>query len=297
PGVVSTWLSETNPAGGDRLSSKNVFVYGIILAFMLPWSAFLVHGCVMAIAELVRKQDVRSAYPTVLLLTTILVMSCFADRKDRYLLPMAPIASVVAAQSVLATLRRTKTALPDWSHWAVLIAFALIPLLGLSSAVKTADGGRWFSPAFAISATAIAAMIVIVGWLASHRQRFAMIVTPFILMMLLQAVGVQGYAKTREGRSEMRPLADFIRDRYPTAQVFNFRGEREEKRAPVDLSIYLNRPTLFVPDPATLPRTDRPQIYVIVQGRRDPEPLPASGWAFLHKVRRDKDWYWAFVRE
>jgi hypothetical protein len=251
----------------------------------------------MAIIEIVRKQDVRSPYPTIVLLTAILVMSCFADRKERYILPMVPIAAVVAAQSATAMLRRSKTALPDWSHWAMLVAFALIPLIGLTSAVKTIDGGRWFSPTFAISAAAIAFIIVLIGWLASHRHRFAMIVTPFVLMMLLQAVGVQGYAKTREGRSEMRPLAEFIRERYPNAQVYNFRGEREEKRAPVDLSIYLNRPTLLVTDPATLPFSDHPQIYVIVRGKSDPEPQPATAWRFLHKVRRDKDWYYAFVRE
>ena len=303
PGVVSTWLSETNPAGGERLSSKNVFVYGIILAFMLPWSIFLVHGAVQAIASIVRNWNsvnrervCRSAYPTVVLLTTIVMMSCFRDRKDRYLLPMVPIASVIAAQSAIAMLRRTNIALPDWSHWAMLIVFALIPLAGLTTAVKTVDGARWFSPMFASSATAVALVIVVVGWMTSRRARFAMIVTPFVLMMFLQAVGAHGYTKSRQGRSEMRPLAEFIRERYPTAQIYNYRGEREEKRAPVDLAIYMNRATLPLADPTTLPPSDRPQIYVMVQGKNEPEPQPAPGWNFLQKVKRDRDWYHAFVR-
>lgn len=298
PGVVHTWLSETNPAGGDRLSSKNIFVYGIILAFMLPWSIFLVHGCAMAIVNVVRRENLRSAYPTMILFTTIIVMSCFADRKERYILPMVPIASVIAAQSVVAMLRRTGTALPDWSHWTMLLAFALVPLLGITRVVTTIDGRPWFrNPTFPIASMILLVVIVLIGNLASARRRWAIAVTPFVLMMFLQVVGVLGYRQSREGSSEMRPLAEFIREKYPTAQVYNYRGERAEKRAPVDLSIYLNRPTPLISDPTALPPSDRPQIYVTVSGRNDPEPQPAPAWRFLHKVRRDKDWYYAFVRE
>ncbi len=49
---------------------------------------------------------------------------------------------------------------------------------------------------------------------------------------------------------------------YPDAEMFNYRPDGQMKRAPVDLSIYLNRPTKWIADPVTLPRTDRPQIYV-----------------------------------
>ena len=237
PGVVSTWLSETNPAGGDRRSGSNPFVYGIILAFMLPWSVFLVHGCIASIVALVRRQQVRDAYPTIVLLTTIIIMSCFADRKDRYLLAMAPIAAVIAAQSFMLTIRRAKQSLPDVSHWIMLFVFALIPLAGMTRAVETIDGKPWFSPAFAVGVSMVAIVIVIVGLIAARRTRWMMLVTTFALMMFLQAIGVRGYAKSREGQSEMRPLADFIWQHYPSAELFNFRGAREENRAPVDLAI------------------------------------------------------------
>jgi hypothetical protein len=114
--------------------------------------------------------------------------------------------------------------------------------------VKTIDGQPWFTPLFAIIASVIALAIVAIGWLATRRWRGAMLVTPVVLMMWLQAIGVHGYAKSREGRSEMRPLAEFVREHAPNAQVYNYRGEREEKRAPVDLAIYLNRSTSSLRD-------------------------------------------------
>jgi hypothetical protein len=227
----------------------------------------------------------------------IAVMTCFNDRKDRYILPLVPIASVVAAQSVVAMWKRAAHALPDWSHWITLIVLACLPMLGLTKIVTTFDGRPWFSPALAIGATVAALAIVFIGMAVAHRWRVAMIVTPFVLMLLLQAVGIDGYAKSREGRSEFRPLAEWVRENYPDAEMYNTRLDGQQKRASVDLSIYLNRATRWIADPASLPRSAHPQIYVIPQGRNEPMPQPAPGWKQAIKIPRDKAWYVAFVRE
>ena len=48
PGVMTTWLSETNPAGGDRRTGNNFFAYAVIIPFIFPWTALLVHGVIAA---------------------------------------------------------------------------------------------------------------------------------------------------------------------------------------------------------------------------------------------------------
>ncbi|CAN5584467.1 hypothetical protein BH09PLA1_BH09PLA1_08410 [soil metagenome] len=300
--IVKTWLSETNPAGGERTRSDNPVTYLLILPFMLPWAAYIVDRCgraVAAIAKSSHDDDWRAAYPVVFLIVALLVMSCFTDRKDRYLLPLVPMAALVAAQSAMRLLQRRKDALPDWSHWGMLIIFGLLPVLGATTiAVKNASGLAWYSRATAIAAATGGLAIVTLGFVISRRWRaVGMIGSAFLLMMFLQVIGILGYATSREGRSEFRPLAELIRRDYPDAEMYNWRADGQAKRASVDLSIYLNRITRWIPDPAALPRSDRPQIYVKPQDKGDPDPEPAPGWKFLHKMHRDKGWYVAFVRK
>ena len=144
--------------------------------------------------------------------------------------------------------------------------------------------------------TGIALMIVIVGMLASRRVHFAMILAHFCdddvpagnwhSRIFQESRGSQRYAPA--GGVHPRPPSD-CGNVQPSP--------RPIRNGPSDLSIYLNRATVLVPDPATLPQpTDRPQIYVQLQRRNEPEPKPSPGWTYLHKVRRDRDWYHAFVR-
>jgi hypothetical protein len=234
------------------------------------------------------------------LVLTIVVMSCFRDRKDRYLLPMVGVASVIAAQSFDATLRRRRGALPVLVHWFTLVVIACVPLLGMRTfAVKTVEGGPWFEPGFALLATISGVAIVALGALLYHRAgwRAAPVGATVALMLLLQAAGIRGYRLSREGRSEMRPLAESIRTRYPDVQMYHWRADGQMKRAPVDLSIYMNRVTKWMPDPATLPPHEgRPQVFIALEPRGEPEPVAPAGWTFFGRVKRDKDWYRAYVR-
>jgi hypothetical protein len=66
-----------------------------------------------------------------------------------------------------------------------------------------------------------------------------------------------GYRNHREGRSEMRPLAEQILAAHADAEVFSFRPDRPVRHAPTTLSIYLNRVVKNVGDPAELARHRR----------------------------------------
>lgn len=296
PAIVHRWLSETNPAGGERISSNNFAQYLVIIPFMLPWAVFLIDGLIRIVIES-KQQLTRGMYIIVLFAGAILIMTCFHDRKDRYILPLVGVASVIAARGVVAMLDREHHSIPIIVHWITLAIMACIPLAGLTtSIVKTREGVPWFTPRFAIMATVIGLVVIAIGIILSRRSRLAAVFCAFALMMLLQAVGIHGYIASREGRSEMKPLADAIRAAVPGAEMFNYRSDGLQKRVSVDLSIYLNRGTRWIADPSLIPVATHPQIYITLQNRGEPDPLPAPGWKYFDRVKRDKDWYVAFVR-
>ncbi len=94
----------------------------------------------------------------------------------------------------------------------------------------------------------------------------------------------------------MRPLAEMIRRIVPEADMHYWRPQGM-KRAPVDISIYLNRSTRWVADPAELPATARPQVVIAQHPRKAAGIESPAGWLPLGKVSRDNDIFVAFLRE
>ena len=97
----------------------------------------------------------------------------------------------------------------------------------------------------------------------------------------------------------MKPLANLIWERFPEATVYNIRGaDGRRKMAPNDISIYLNRVTPVVATVAEIPVSPSPQMYIDLWEKpdRDPEPQPAPGWKYFHRVPRGRGWWMAFVR-
>jgi hypothetical protein len=116
-----------------------------------------------------------------------------------------------------------------------------------------------------------------------------------VVMLAAHAAAVHGYARTDAGLSPMRPLAEAIWRAAPDAQMYN--AHPRGKRASVDLSIYLNRVTDWVSmaELAKLTPGARPKVVVMLQDPDGSAPAAPPGWRALDKVRRDKDWWWAFV--
>ncbi|MGH7177304.1 MAG: ArnT family glycosyltransferase [Tepidisphaeraceae bacterium] len=303
PSIIPRWLRETNPGGADRLRSGNPFVYLIIIPFSLPWTLFMLDGVVRAIratrqAGRDAPRSVRMTYPVILLLLSLLVMSCFRDRKDRYLLPIIGVAAVVAAHSVTAMLDRRPRSVPMSVHFATLVVMALLPLVGTTTWIlQTRDAEPWYTPAFAALASASGLAIVALGVVLARRWRAGAVVAGVALMLYLHAVGIRGYRLAREGRSEFRAFAELVRQTYPDAHMFNTRTDGVKQRASVDLSIYLNRVTRWSPDPASLPPDPtRPQICLVLRKAGDSEPNLGGEWRWFHTIARDRNQYLAFVR-
>jgi 4-amino-4-deoxy-L-arabinose transferase-like glycosyltransferase len=300
PDVWSQWLRETTRVGATDNNSANPFSYLTLFVYMMPWVVFFVIGLIEAAVSGIRHRRNDGATLALLLVAVpVVVMSFFPDRKERYLLPLLAPAATLAALGVRQAMARRDLTWTWIIQWILLGALVIgLPIAGMSGALKTISGRPWFDLSMTIGAILVCLVILAVGFLIERRRRgIGMILATLAVMLLLQAVFMRGYRDSREGRSEMQPLAKLVREKYPSAEMYNWRRDGRRKRLSVDLSIYLNRPTIWTPDPTTIPPSSRAQVVVTTQNADEPEPQAPVGWTLLNKVPRDKDWYWAFVRE
>jgi 4-amino-4-deoxy-L-arabinose transferase-like glycosyltransferase len=227
------------------------------------------------------------------------LMTLFPDRKERYLLPLLGPFAILCARAIELTLAREYRGpkIPRWVQWLIIFVMGVgLPIVGATKLAPRVDGRPWYPANVAITMAVTMAAIILIGMLLSRQQPIALLGTTVLVVLLMYPLAYAGYRNAQPGRSDMRPLAEYIRATHPTAEMYRWRPDN--KRVAVDLSIYLNRSTIWTRDPARLPRSDRPQIAVAVQNKNQPEIPPPPGWTMLAKVLRDqKDWYVAFVRE
>jgi 4-amino-4-deoxy-L-arabinose transferase-like glycosyltransferase len=235
-------------------------------------------------------------FALLLVLVPIVAMSFFPDRKERYLLPLAGPAAILAARGIAAMLDPAeRRKIPPALHWAIIAVIGIgLPIAGATS-LKRVDGVPWYPPVLGACAAVVIAMLIIIAIQQARRHPFVLVIAPAAVMLLLQPIFLFGYRDAREGRSEMRPLAQTIRFAAPDAVVYNWRPEAR-KRADVSLSIYLNRPTVWVADPSEIAQGDRAQVVITQQGPGKPVRDAPEGWTYLDEVAHDKDRYLAFVR-
>ena len=253
--LVQRWRSEVTREGATDIEADPWYNYALIVPFMFPWVVFLIAGLAISLIALLKRQPSRLLMALFLLLVPLVIMSFFKDRKDRYALPMAGPAAVVIAWGLWEHFKSWR----DWTrgdtivtalHWLALAVVAVgLPVAGVFAidGMTTVDGTPWYTPRFAIPA-AVAAGAIVLGGIDLHRRwRGGLVTATVLVMLLLQAVFMLGYRNAREGRSEMKPLAEMIWQVAPDAEVYS---GVTRKRIPSDLSVYLNRTTPTVGDVA-----------------------------------------------
>lgn len=310
PAVIEEWKREVTRDGATGLPPSKWYAYASLVHSLFPWSFFFVAGLI-GIATIAmrrapdagdddeREQAGRAVLPLMLLLVPILVMSFFRDRELRYLIPLLPAAAVVAAWALLDLLvthpgRRGTLALVVLLHWLPLAVAAASPLLGSRlGRIETADGEPWYPLGFAILAAEV--MLVLVAAAAWFGRRWpvgAAAGGTALVMLLWSAVLHAGYRNHREGRSEMRPLAERILETHPDATVYSFRPDRPIRKAPIDLSIYLNRVVENLLDLSELDATSGPRVLLIRYKAGQPAPPPPAGWTpFAEVPNGDSIWH------
>jgi len=296
PGAWEVWTHEATDERGEKPST--VLGYLALLPYLLPWTICFIGGVITA-----RRGMLLAVFLAVL---PLVLMSFYKDRKERYMFPVTGAAAVVAAAGIVKLARKRD----DWNsldraaviqHWVLLVAIGvLLPAAAASTRIPeltTVTHAPWLSRATGAMLTVGLGIVIAAAMLFRRRWLVALLSATVIVMLAAHAVVIHGYAKTRAGLSDMRPLANAIWQSHPDAVMYN--AHPLEKRASVDLSIYLNRVTTWVSadELAALTPGPRPLVVVMLQNPKEPEPRPPAGWKLLQKVSRDKDWWWAFVLE
>jgi 4-amino-4-deoxy-L-arabinose transferase-like glycosyltransferase len=282
PDAWRIWFSEVTRVGARQDATGKWYAYGALLPYMAPWIVFYLGAWVIAIVRRSRA-DVLAM---LMVAAPLVVMSIAKDRSERYMLPLLPAAATLAAMGIMELVRRTPIVL---AHAIVVLGIACFPLAGLLLHPP------WYPLGFAVAVSCVGAAMAVAATLLQLRGRNWLVCCTVAVMLLMQAVFMTGYRHTREGSAELRPLADAILQKYPTAEVFN--AHPRGKRPPTELGVYLNRVLQLTDDPAAIPQSQRPQVVLMIQGQNDPDPAPGGGWTVIDKRKRDKDWWWAFGRD
>lgn len=279
--ALTIWLSEITREGARDAAADPWYSYLSLIPLMLPWAVFLILG----FAAPLLKRDDRSMLPVLMVIVPILIMSLARDKTERYLLPILPAASVVAAIG-WAAFRNLGVARAI--HWAIVAIFAIaFPIAALLF------DPPWIT--FPIGALILigAALLVCVGLAVQRASPAALIYTTLLLMLGLQILFIWGYRTTRSGSAELRPLAETIASEYPAAVVWNVRPA--DKRPPPELGIYLNRVIQWTDSISKIEAGETPQIALLHQNQGLPDLAAPASWQFIGAYPRDSDTWWAFV--
>lgn len=323
PDIHQLWLKEVLRTDPVEKDTSDWWDYISVFPHLMPWLVFFLGGLIEGVRALFGDRSwVQRIQPAghghderardglvmalLLVVVPIIIMSCFRDRKDRYLLPLAGPAAILIAASIRAFIAMPKLGLIErlgaWLHWTFLLLLAVgLPLAGArpwSAELAAADGQARLAPALVAASLGIGLAIFIIGVLAQRRWRSAFVITTALLVLGGQALSIHGHARSRQGRSDMKPLADQIWRDHPTAVCYNIRGaDGRRKMAQQDLSIYLNRVTPVLDTVEQIPAASHPQIYIELWEDGQPEPQPAPGWNFYTRVPRNpREWWMAFIR-
>ena len=303
PDVWSSWRVEVTREGATALAPGKWYGYLALFPYLLPWSVFFVTGAVMIACEAwMRPAEDRVRgwmLPLLLVVIPLLTMSFFRDRKERYMLPMLGPAAIVAARAISehldGELRRSAVGRAIVAtHWGFVALLALGLPIASAAAFKTIDGTPWYSSRAAFAMACGFALLLLVGiWLTKH-QRFSLVATTVVTMLAVNFVFIYGYRDTREGRSELKPLASILWQHTGDMTVHTTHDRKQA--VPSDLSIYLNRTVRWI-DAPDLRRAERPCVVVIRQGPKEEPPQPPTGATEIARVPRDRNWWYAFAME
>lgn len=179
---------------------------------------------------------------------------------------------------------------PWYSHLGLF--WMVLPwLLATLGFLTDSDGRSWYPSAWpALLATAAGIVILIRGIIASRRRPIAFVGATALAVLLVQGLFAFGYAHCETGRSELRPLAEAIHAANASGVVYCHTPGR---RAPQDLSIYLNREVRDLADPGALP--SEATIVVTMRGRKEPEHAVVAQWKELSTTQGEKHVWHAYA--
>ena len=297
PGVWHVWFHEVTRVGANTMRPDPWYQYVTIVRLAAPVDGVGAAGHRLRRGRPdfpARRTDrdaagsdagpARSVYALLLLLVPLLVMSFFRERKERYLLPMAAPAAVLAARALALYLRHRSERRPDPAGWvadAVTWATAAVLAVGTSVLGAThrhgflsADGVTpWFTPAAAAAAAGLAAAVLLAGLAASRRWPAAGVVAVVLACWVGAEMQFRGYFAAEDDGKPQQRLADELWRRYPDAVVYATEPPTRYGNlslASIVLSLYFDR--VVRPRPASLPAAPGERPLVLLTEAPDDKP-------------------------
>jgi hypothetical protein len=126
PGMVEFWIAEATRGKSSDIHADRWYAYLAAQRLWLPWAPLLIIGAIAALRELAGRRFTPHVLALLMFLLPLLVMQCFSERKDRYLLPLVFPVSLVAARGAMELLRN----LPRPRLQAIAAATMLAILIG-----------------------------------------------------------------------------------------------------------------------------------------------------------------------
>jgi hypothetical protein len=292
PRALRTWLTEIDRHGASIPSHAPIYAYVVLLPNLLPWLPIFIAGCYLICLKFRKLKPIALALP--LVIVPIVFMSFFPDRKERYLLPMAGPAAIVAAHAATRMKRslspKDLAAKSVWaSYWLILLIMAIgLPLVA-NLVFKGREGENCCSVALVAGTLIISLAIVVAGMFMQSNVLQSFLYSGAALMLVLNAFFMFGWSQSVMGLSEMKPLADRLHAAFPQGRIVYFDPPPDGKPATYDLDIYLDRP---VPVLADFP-VDDGKTAAVVMLRKEGDPVPNfAGWKIWDDlISRKHHWY------
>jgi 4-amino-4-deoxy-L-arabinose transferase-like glycosyltransferase len=164
PSVVATWMKELKGEGAGSISHDPPYAYLSLLPNLVPWLPLFIAGVYLAMWPARRAK--RLILALLLLAVPIVALSFHHDRKERYLLPLAGPAAILAAHAAVRLKRTLPTRLKMdrvvWvAHWMTLTALALgLPAAG-HLVLRLHNGRPWYP--LPLAAAGLVCFTVLIG--------------------------------------------------------------------------------------------------------------------------------------
>lgn len=284
PGKLSFWYNEMTHAGTvDTYRPDPPWVYFTLVPQLMPWAGFFVLGFVL----LWRENSDRGVLTISFVLVPILIMACFAEKNDRYLLPMLSPAAVVCAFGFVSRGKEVDGA----RRFVINLTWIFLAVITIGLAIggvfgKRLDGGRWWSPALGASVAVGCAFAIAAAWWCERRGFKVLLPGAVAMMIAAQSLFMYGYAKSERGLSDGRPISDAVCKALPAdAKIWAYTVEKRFSRVPIDTLIYLNRTAKPATTPTTLPSGPRAMLVHFRGDQKLPEGM--ENWRLLGSANKN----------
>ena len=279
-GQIGFWWEEMAHGGGADYVRNSSWSYLALIPLLLPWTACFFLGAIL----LFREKTKRSMFALMLVGVPILVMTCFTEKHERYLLPMLAPASIVCAAGLLSPGKRVAQA----RRFVVAITWMTLIVIGAGLPIAEAlwlkrdGGGPWLSRAVAVLVVVPTSAIIAFAWFLDKTRRRWLIPAGVVVMLGAQASFMYGYGNSARGQSACKRVTDTIATAFPPGtEIWCYAPPGRFSKVPTDIPIYLNRLVRPAADLTTLASKTGPSVVLVFCHKQEPLPHEFADWRVI----------------